>query len=108
MRQRSNLSPPVKKHLIKTLKQVNPLLRTVFVLRDIEGLSIDQTAVVLGLSHTAVKARLWRARLRLREGLSKYFARQTESAPAESSGFYQVVTQAASHSHGLLTRSGRS
>jgi len=38
------------------------------VLRDIEGLTIDQIAEVLDVSHTAVKARLWRARLQLREG----------------------------------------
>ena len=41
--------------------------------------------LVLNLSHTAVKARLWRARLQLREGLNKYFSGQTNSARAESS-----------------------
>jgi len=69
--------------LIKTLKELRPILRTVFVLRDIEGLSIDQTAEVLNVSHTAVKARLWRARLQLRERLNKYFSKQTESVRAE-------------------------
>jgi RNA polymerase sigma-70 factor, ECF subfamily len=59
--------------LTQTLEQVRPHMRTVFVLRDIEGLSIEQTAVVLGLSQAAVKARLWRARLQLREGLNRYF-----------------------------------
>src|SRR6202789_597617 len=53
--------------LIKTLKELPLILRAVFVLRDIEGLSIDQTAQVLNVSHTAVKARLWRSRLQLRE-----------------------------------------
>src|SRR5437660_4316627 len=47
--------------LTRTLEEVRPPLRAVFVLRDMEGLSIDQTAAVLGLSHAAVKARLWRA-----------------------------------------------
>jgi RNA polymerase sigma-70 factor (ECF subfamily) len=42
--------------LIKTLEELPRILRTVFVLRDIEGLSIDQTAAVLNLSHTAVMA----------------------------------------------------
>jgi RNA polymerase sigma-70 factor (ECF subfamily) len=69
--------------LIKTLEELRPILRTVFVLRDIEGLSADQTAEVLNLSHTAVKARLWRARLQLRENLNKYFSKQTQSARAE-------------------------
>src|SRR6266581_6739486 len=62
--------------LIKTLKELRPILRTVFVLRDIEGLSIDQTAEVLDLSPAAVKARLWRARLQLRELLNEYFSKQ--------------------------------
>jgi RNA polymerase sigma-70 factor, ECF subfamily len=66
--------------LIKCMQELSPILRTVFVLRDIEGLTIDQTAEVLNASHTAVKARLWRARLQLREGLNKYFSEQTKSA----------------------------
>ena len=66
--------------LISALKELRPALRTVFVLRDIEGLSIDQTAEVLNLSQAAVKARLWRVRLQLREHLTKYFSKQPESA----------------------------
>ncbi len=66
--------------LIKCLEELSPILRTVFVLRDIEGLTIDQTVEVLSVSETAVKARLWRARLQLREGLTKYFSRQTHAA----------------------------
>jgi RNA polymerase sigma-70 factor (ECF subfamily) len=69
--------------LTQTLEALRPPLRAVFVLRDIEGLSIDQTAVVLGLSQAAVKARLWRARLQLREGLNKYFRKKGNSAPVE-------------------------
>src|SRR6266550_3997710 len=59
--------------LRKTLQELGPGLRMVFVLRDIEGLSLEQTAEALGLSLSAVKARSWRARLQLRERLSKYF-----------------------------------
>ena len=66
--------------LVKAFEGVRPILRTVFVLRDIEGLSIDQTAEVLGLSPTAVKARLFRARLQLRELLSEYFSEHKELA----------------------------
>src|SRR5580658_4689666 len=65
--------------LIKCLQELSPILRTVFVLRDIEGLTIDQTVEVLNVSQTAVKARLLRARLQLREGLTKYFSRQTQA-----------------------------
>jgi RNA polymerase sigma-70 factor (ECF subfamily) len=49
-------------------------LRIVFVLRDLEGLSTEETGEVLGLSKGAVKTRLHRARLWLRERMSSYFA----------------------------------
>ncbi len=49
-------------------------LRIVFILRDIEGLSTAETGEVLGLSEGAVKTRLHRARLWLRDRLSAYFA----------------------------------
>jgi RNA polymerase sigma-70 factor, ECF subfamily len=69
--------------LIKALRELRPILRAVFVLRDIEGLSIAQTAEVLNLSPSAVKARLWRGRLQLRERLNKYFRKEPESARVE-------------------------
>jgi len=69
--------------LIKALEELRPILRTVFVLRDIEGLSIAQTAEVLDLSPAAVKARLSRARLQLRELLNEYFSRHKEPARVE-------------------------
>ncbi len=47
--------------------------RIVFLLRDIEGLSIQETGEALNLSEAAVKTRLLRARLRLREELSTYY-----------------------------------
>jgi RNA polymerase sigma-70 factor (ECF subfamily) len=49
-------------------------LRVVFVLRDLEGLSTAETAQVLDLSISAVKSRLLRARLKLRDKLSTYFS----------------------------------
>jgi RNA polymerase sigma-70 factor, ECF subfamily len=70
--------------LVKSLQELRPSLRAVFVVRDIEGLSIDQTADALNLSHAAVKARLWRARLQLREHLSKYFKQPEGSTGVES------------------------
>jgi RNA polymerase sigma-70 factor, ECF subfamily len=51
-----------------------PLLRGAFVLRDIEGLSTVECAEVQGITESACKARLHRARLALRELLSAYFA----------------------------------
>jgi len=73
-------SSELREILIKTLEELRPILRAVFVLRDIEGLSITQTAEALNLSETAVKARLWRVRLQLRESLNKYFGKQPDSA----------------------------
>jgi RNA polymerase sigma-70 factor (ECF subfamily) len=54
---------------------LSPGFRTVFLLRDVEGLSTQETADVMGISEGAVKARLFRARLQLREELSKVFKR---------------------------------
>jgi RNA polymerase sigma-70 factor, ECF subfamily len=49
-------------------------LRIVFVLRDIEGLSIKETSEALNLTETNVKTRLLRARMFLRERLSAYYS----------------------------------
>ena len=65
-----------RKILIKCLLELQPALRVVFVLRDMEELSISETSEVLSLSAVAVKARLFRARLQLREGLSRYFRKR--------------------------------
>jgi RNA polymerase sigma-70 factor (ECF subfamily) len=46
------------------------------VLRDVEGLSTEETAEALSLSIPAVKSRLLRARLQLRERLNKFFQRR--------------------------------
>jgi len=56
-------------------KSLPPTFRTVFHLRDVEGLSTAETAELLGLTESAVKARLFRARLQLREDLSRVFKR---------------------------------
>jgi RNA polymerase sigma-70 factor (ECF subfamily) len=59
--------------LKKTVQGLPPGFRTVFVLRDVEGLSTEETAEMLNLSVPAVKSRLLRARLQLRERLARYF-----------------------------------
>jgi RNA polymerase sigma-70 factor, ECF subfamily len=87
--------------LIKNIEELQPILRTVFVLQDLEGLSTDQTAEGLNLSRSAVKSRLWRARLQLRELLNKYFSKQAEPARVEST-FYKCLGQATPHSHRLV------
>src|SRR5467141_2122331 len=62
--------------LDKTIQGLPPGFRTVFVLRDVEGLSTEETADALDLSIPAVKSRLLRARLQLRERLSRYFQKR--------------------------------
>ena len=62
--------------LIKCLGKLSPALKAVFVLRDMEEYSLTETAQILDLTPTAVKTRASRARLQLREELSKYFKRR--------------------------------
>ncbi len=62
--------------LEKSVESLAPIFRTVFVLRDIEDLSTEETAEALGISIPAVKSRLLRARLQLREKLTRLFRRK--------------------------------
>ena len=64
--------------LDRAVQRLPETLRIVFILRDIEALSIQETSQALGLSETAVKTRLLRARLRLREELSSYFGERLD------------------------------
>jgi len=64
--------------LTSAVDDLKPDFRTVFVLRDIEELSTEETAEALGLSIPAVKSRLLRARLALREKLTRQFKRKGE------------------------------
>lgn len=61
--------------LDRAVGSLPPIFRSVFVLRDLEQLSTEETAEALNLSVPAVKSRLLRARLQLREKLSKHFRR---------------------------------
>src|SRR6266403_4444605 len=62
--------------LTRTIQGLPPGFRTVFVLRDVEGLSTEETAQALELSIPAVKSRLLRARLQLRERLNRFFQKR--------------------------------
>jgi len=59
--------------LNKAIENLDPAYRTVFVLRDVEELSTEEAAALLGISVPAVKSRLLRARLKMRERLQSYF-----------------------------------
>jgi RNA polymerase sigma-70 factor (ECF subfamily) len=65
--------------LDEAVDSLKPDFRTVFVLRDIEELSTEETAETLGISVPAVKSRLLRARLALRERLTRQFKRKGEN-----------------------------
>lgn len=62
--------------LQNAIDSLPPAFRSVFALRDIEGLSTEETATILNLTIPAVKSRLLRARLQLREKLTRVFKRK--------------------------------
>jgi RNA polymerase sigma-70 factor, ECF subfamily len=67
------LSGEAKKALVAAVEELPDSMRMVFYLRDIEGISIKETAEILNLTETNVKTRLLRARMFLREKLSVYY-----------------------------------
>jgi len=62
--------------LEEAISSLRPVYRTVFLLRDVEDFSTEATAEALELSVPAVKSRLLRARLQLREKLTRFFKRK--------------------------------
>jgi RNA polymerase sigma-70 factor, ECF subfamily len=80
------LSAEARRYLDQAIESLSPNLRIVFLLRDIEGLSTEETAQAVNLSETAVKTRLSRARLHLREQLSGYYGAAYNAALARHSG----------------------
>ena len=61
----------IQRLLEEALSQLDDKHRLVFLLRDVEGLSVKETAEALGLSEANTKVRLLRARLQLREHLTR-------------------------------------
>ena len=66
--------------LTEAIDELAPIYRTVFTLRDVDGLSTEETADALELSVPAVKSRLLRARLQLRDKLTRFFKRKGDNA----------------------------
>jgi RNA polymerase sigma-70 factor (ECF subfamily) len=77
------MSTEARDYMDRAIDDLPYSLRVVFLLRDIEGLSTHEAADVLELSEAAVKTRLSRARLRLRELLSEYYRERLQSQSAE-------------------------
>jgi len=67
------MSSEAQKYLDEAVGMLSEKLRFVFILRDLEGLSIHETSEALDISEATVKTRLLRARLKLREMLSVYY-----------------------------------
>jgi RNA polymerase sigma-70 factor (ECF subfamily) len=66
-------SDELRHHIQSAVDALPDLYRTVFLVRDVEGLSTEETAEVLGISVPTVKTRLHRARIALREAIARYF-----------------------------------
>jgi RNA polymerase sigma-70 factor, ECF subfamily len=66
--------------LTGAIEELAPIYKTVFTLRDVDGLSTEETAEALDLSVPAVKSRLLRARLQLRDKLTRFFKRKGDDA----------------------------
>lgn len=76
------LSGELRQVMEQAIHELPATLRTTFVLRDIQGLSTEETAETLGITSGAVKVRLHRARLALRERLAGYLAVPTGETSA--------------------------
>jgi len=74
------LTSESRRFMNQAIQSLPPTLRAVFVMRDLEGLSIQETAEALNISESNVKIRLLRARLHLRQKLAGYFGEKTQEA----------------------------
>ena len=74
------LKSDLQQVLSEVIQKLDPKSRTIFTLRDVEKFSIEETAKLLSLSIPAVKTRLLRSRLKLREELTKYFGKDARNA----------------------------
>jgi RNA polymerase sigma-70 factor (ECF subfamily) len=69
----------VKQKLDEAIKTLSDIYRSVFILRDIEELSIKETSAILNITEENVKIRLRRARQFLRDALSGYFEERMQT-----------------------------
>jgi RNA polymerase sigma-70 factor (ECF subfamily) len=73
------MTAETRKKLNEAIKNLPVNLRTVFMLRDMQGFSGEETAAIVGISVDNVKTRLLRARFKLREELSAYFGERVKN-----------------------------
>ncbi len=70
------LRDEVREHIEEAINLLSDANRAAFLLRDVEGLSTREAAEVLEISESALKVRLMRARMQLREDLTVFFAQR--------------------------------
>ena len=68
-------STELREIISENLDELSPLLRTAFVLREVQGYSTGEAAKKLGVTENTLKARLWRARHQLAERLGRRLRR---------------------------------
>ena len=68
----------IREMLSENLDKLSPLLRTAFVLREVQGYSTGEAAKKLGVTENTLKARLWRARHQLAEKLGRRLRRMRD------------------------------
>ena len=66
-------SEELRRHIQTSVDALPEIYRTVFLLRDVEGLSTEETGEILSISVPTVKTRLHRARIALRDAITQYF-----------------------------------
>ena len=76
----SLLTSETQEYISKAVQDLSPANRAAFLLRDISGLSTREAAQALEISESALKTRLLRARLEMRELLTSYFSERMAAA----------------------------
>jgi RNA polymerase sigma-70 factor (ECF subfamily) len=66
-------SEELRRHIQSAVDALPEIYRTIFLIRDVEGMSTEETAELLGISIPTVKTRLHRARIALRDAITAYF-----------------------------------
>lgn len=80
------LSQELRENIDRAILKLPDSLRAAFVLRDVEGLSTTEAAGMLGIGESALKVRLHRARIALREALTPYLQTETTAEGDHASG----------------------
>ena len=71
-------STEIREMISENLDELSPLLRTAFVLREVQGYSTGEAAKKLGVTENTLKARLWRARHQMAERLGRRLRRMKD------------------------------